>query len=45
MEITFVGIYAETSPAWVSIIGKAVKEPPPLLSFNLAARSNNLLCK
>ncbi len=30
IEITFVGIYAETSPAWVSIIGSAVNEPPPL---------------
>ena len=29
IEITFVGIYAETSPACVSIIGKAVKDPPP----------------
>ena len=45
IEITFVGMYAETSPAWVSIIGNAVKEPPPLTSLNLAALSNNLLCK
>ncbi len=29
IEITFVGIYADTSPACVSIIGKAVSEPPP----------------
>ncbi len=29
IEITFVGIYAETSPACVSIIGSAVREPPP----------------
>ena len=45
MDITLVGIYAETSPACVSIIGKAVSDPPPLLSLNFAARSNNLLCK
>jgi len=29
IEITFVGIYAETSPACVSIIGSAVILPPP----------------
>ena len=29
IEITLVGIYAETSPACVSMIGNAVKEPPP----------------
>jgi len=27
MEITFVGTKAETSPAWVSMIGSAVSEP------------------
>ena len=26
-------------------IGKAVKEPPPFASLNLADLSNNLLCK
>ena len=30
MEITFVGMYADTSPACVSMIGSAVMEPPPL---------------
>ena len=29
IEITLVGIYAETSPACVSIIGNAVIEPHP----------------
>ncbi|KAK8564753.1 hypothetical protein V6N13_019909 [Hibiscus sabdariffa] len=29
MEITLVGIYAETSPDWVSTIGKAVILPSP----------------
>jgi hypothetical protein len=27
IEITFVGTKAETSPAWVSMIGSAVSEP------------------
>jgi hypothetical protein len=29
MEITLVGIYADTSPAYVSMTGNAVNEPPP----------------
>ncbi len=29
IEITLVGIYAERSPACVSMIGSAVIEPPP----------------
>ena len=33
--MTFVGMYAETSPAWVSMIGSAVSEPPPLASRHL----------
>ena len=46
MEITFVGIkYAETSPACVSTIGNAVKEPFPNLVDIFAARSNDLGCK
>lgn len=43
--ITFVGMYADTSPACVSMIGSAVKEPPPNLSERRAARSNSLECK
>jgi hypothetical protein len=49
--MTFVGMYADTSPACVSIIGSAVKEPPglkmvllsttPGSSLSLAARSSN----
>ena len=31
-DITFVGIYEDTSPACVSMIGNAVSEPPPLTS-------------
>jgi hypothetical protein len=42
IEITLVGTYAETSPCIVSIIGKAVIEPP---FFKFAERSNNLECK
>ena len=30
----------QTSPAWVSMIGKAVRLPPPCSSFNFAARSS-----
>jgi hypothetical protein len=29
IEMTFVGMYAETSPACVSMIGSAVRLPPP----------------
>ena len=45
IEITLVGIYAEISPACVSIIGSAVNDPPPKASDNFAALSSNLLCK
>ena len=38
MDITLVGIYAEISPAWVSIIGSAVMEPP-FASFAALSRS------
>jgi hypothetical protein len=31
MEMTLVGMYADTSPAWVSMMGRAVREPPPML--------------
>src|SRR6202034_1896869 len=41
IEITFVGMYAETSPAWVSMTGKAVNDPPPRLSLILEERSSN----
>ena len=40
MEITLVGMYADTSPAWVSMIGNAVILPLPNSSLSLAARSN-----
>ena len=42
MEITLVGMYADTSPACVSMIGRAVNDPPPNSSDNLAARSKSL---
>ena len=38
-------MYADTSPACVSIIGRAVIDPPPNLSDNLAALSSNLECR
>jgi hypothetical protein len=40
MEITLVAMYADTSPAWVSMTGKAVREPPPMSLDILAARSS-----
>ena len=40
MEMTLVGMYAETSPACVSMIGSAVSEPPPSASESLQARSS-----
>ena len=45
IEITLVGMYAETSPAWVSMNGRAVSDPPPFASFSLAARSSRRLCR
>jgi hypothetical protein len=42
MEITFVGMYADTSPACVSMIGRAVKDPDPFSSLILAALSRSL---
>ena len=44
IEITFVGMYADTSPACVSMKGSAVKEPPPFASLNFL-RSNKRECK
>ena len=45
IEMTLVGMYAETSPAWVSMIGSAVSEPAPSLSESLQARSSRRLCR
>ncbi len=45
IEITFVGMYAETSPACVSMMGSAVSEPPPSCLDILAARSSRRLCR
>ena len=45
MEMTLVGMYAETSPACVSMMGSAVKEPPPRSLESLAARSSRRLCR
>jgi hypothetical protein len=38
IEMTLVGMYAAMSPAWVSMIGSAVSEPPPSSSESFAAR-------
>jgi hypothetical protein len=43
MEMTFVGMYADTSPACVSMIGRAVSEPAPSASDIFAARSSRRL--
>jgi len=56
MEMTLVGTKAETSPAWVSMIGRAVREPvlpltAPLVAFSTkasltrAARSSRRECR
>jgi hypothetical protein len=39
IEMTLVGMYAEMSLPFVSMIGSAVREPPPSRSESLAARS------
>ncbi len=36
MLITLVGMYAETSPAWVSMIGSAVSDPPECCCLTMA---------
>ena len=41
IEITLVGMYADTSPACVSMIGSAVSEPPPSASLSRHARSSS----
>ncbi len=45
IEITLVGMYADTSPAWVSMIGSAVSDPPPSSSDSFTARSSSRLCR
>ena len=45
IEIIFVGIYAEMSPACVSTMGRAVIEPPPFSSERCAARSKRRECR
>ena len=42
MEITFVGMNADTSPAFVSMIGSPVSDQPPKNSLTFAQRSNKL---
>src|SRR5581483_5123421 len=38
IEMTLVGMYADRSPAWVSMTGRAVRLPPPFFSLSFAAR-------
>ena len=45
IEMTLVGMYADTSPAWVSMIGSAVSEPAPSSSDIFTARSSSRECR
>jgi hypothetical protein len=45
IDILFVGIEADTSPARVYMNGKAVRDPLSFSSFILAARSKSWECK
>jgi hypothetical protein len=45
MEMTLVGMYADTSFALVSMIGSPVIEPPPMSSDSFAHRSSSRLCR
>ena len=45
IEMTFVGMYAETSPPLVSMIGSAVMRPAAELSESFAARSSKRECR
>ena len=45
MEMTLVGMYAETSLALVSTIGSPVIEPAPRSSLSFAQRSSSRLCR
>jgi len=45
IEMTLVGMYAETSLALVSMIGRPVIEPAPRSSESFAQRSSRRLCR
>ncbi len=45
IEMTFVGMYAETSFAFVSMIGRPVIEPWPSSSESFAQRSRRRECR
>jgi len=45
MLIMFVGIYADNSPSYVSTSGKAVQDPAPKISADLAQRSSKRACR
>ena len=45
IEMTLVGMYAETSLALVSMIGRPVIEPAPSSSESLAQRSSSRECR
>jgi hypothetical protein len=45
IEMTLVGMYAETSLALVSMTGSPVIDPAPISSESFAQRSSNRLCR
>gem|GEM_PF-3247222 len=45
IEMTLVGIYADTSESKVSIIGSAVRDPPQKFLLRFADLSSNLECR
>ena len=45
IEMTLVGMYADTSLPFVSMIGNPVIEPPPSSSDSFAQRSSNRECR
>jgi len=45
IEMTLVGMYADTSLAFVSMIGRPVIEPPPISSDSFAQRSSRRECR
>ena len=45
IEMTLVGMKADTSLALVSMIGRPVIEPPPSSSDSFAQRSSSRLCR
>ena len=45
IEMTFVGMNADTSLACVSMMGSPVRDPPPISSESFAQRSSRRECR